>query len=85
LRTASVVPGNAVVNPAFGLTPTEIVVAGLVAIGRTNQEAAGELFVSVKAIEFHLTTIFAKLGIRSRRAIRVALQGGSGDVMSHRQ
>ncbi len=73
------------VNPTFGLTPTEIVVAGLVAMGRTNQETAGELFVSVKAIEFHLTNIFAKLGIRSRRQIRAALQGGSGDIMSHHQ
>jgi len=76
LRAAGAAPGIADVNPTFGLTPTEIVVATLVAMGRTNQEAAGELFVSVKAIEFHLTNIFPKLGIRSRREIRAALQGG---------
>lgn len=80
LRTAGAAPGIADVNPTFGLTPTEIVVAGLVAAGRTNQQAAGELFVRVKAIEFHLTNIFAKLGIRSRREIRAALQGGPETV-----
>lgn len=64
LRAAGAAPGIADVNPTFGLTPTEIVVTGLVAMGRTNQQVAGELFVSVKAIEFHLTNIFAKLGIR---------------------
>jgi DNA-binding CsgD family transcriptional regulator len=76
LGAAGAAPGIADVNPTFGLTPTEIVVAGLVAMGRTNQQVASELFVSVKAVEFHLTNIFAKLGIRSRREIRATLQGG---------
>ncbi len=69
--------GGIAPNPTFGLTPTEIVVAGLVATGRTNQQAAGELFVSVKAIEYHLTNIYAKLGIRSRRDIHPALHGAA--------
>lgn len=80
LCRAGVAPEIATVDPAHGLTPTEIVVARLVATGRTNQQAAGELFVSVKAIEFHLTNIFAKLGIRSRREIRAALQDGPESV-----
>ncbi len=41
--------------------------ARLVATGRTNRQAAGELYVSVKTIEYHLGNIFAKLGIRSRK------------------
>ncbi len=76
LRATGATPEIAV-NPTFGLTPTEIVVAGLVASGRTNQQAAGELFVGVKAIEYHLTNIYAKLGIRSRRDIHPALHGAA--------
>ena len=81
LRVAGAAPGTTDVDPTFGLTPTEIVVTGLVAMGRTNQQVADELFVSVKAVEFHLTNIFAKLGIRSRRQIRAALQGGPETVV----
>lgn len=72
--------GLADARPTFGLTPTETVVAGLVATGRTNQQVAAELFVSVKAIEFHLTNIFAKLRIRSRRDVSAALEGGPDSV-----
>jgi len=65
---------------ALGLTPSELAVARLVAVGRSNREAAAELYVSVKAIEFHLGNIFAKLGIHSRRALaeRLADRGGEG-------
>ena len=48
------------------LTPTERLVAELVAQGKTNKEAAGELVVTVRAIEANLSRIYAKLGIRSR-------------------
>jgi DNA-binding CsgD family transcriptional regulator/tetratricopeptide (TPR) repeat protein len=54
---------------SFGLTPTELVVARLVADGASNREVATELYVSIKAIEFHLSNIFDKLHIRSRRHI----------------
>ncbi len=57
------------VGPIAGLTPTELVVARLVGSGKSNREVAAELYVSVKAIEFHLSNIFGKLGIRSRREI----------------
>ncbi|MGH3425628.1 MAG: LuxR C-terminal-related transcriptional regulator, partial [Nocardioidaceae bacterium] len=48
------------------LTPQELAVADLVASGRSNKQAAEELFLSVKTIQYHLTRIYAKLGIRSR-------------------
>lgn len=48
------------------LTPQERAVAALVAAGRSNKDAAGELFLSVKTVQYHLTRIYAKLGIRSR-------------------
>ena len=48
------------------LTPTERRVAALVAEGRTNREVASVLFLSDRTVEFHLTRIYAKLGVRSR-------------------
>jgi len=48
------------------LTPQEQAVAHLVASGRTNREVAGELLLSVKTVEVHLTRIYVKLGVSSR-------------------
>lgn len=48
------------------MTPQEEEVASLVARGLSNREVASELFVSVKTVQYHLTRIYAKLGIRSR-------------------
>jgi DNA-binding CsgD family transcriptional regulator len=48
------------------LTPQEDAVATLVGQGRSNKEVAAELFLSVKTVQYHLTRIYAKLGIRSR-------------------
>jgi DNA-binding CsgD family transcriptional regulator len=55
------------------LTVTELRVAELVASGRTNQEAAAELFVTVRAIESTLTKAYAKLGVRSRTELAARL------------
>jgi DNA-binding CsgD family transcriptional regulator len=51
---------------AHSLTPQEEAVADLIAAGMTNREAAAELFLSIKTVQFHLTRVYAKLGIRSR-------------------
>jgi len=48
------------------LTPSELVVARLVASGLSNKQAAERLTVSRKAVEFHLTSIYAKLQVSSR-------------------
>lgn len=48
------------------LTPHELRVALVVARGATNKEAAAELFVSPKTVDFHLRQVYRKLGIRSR-------------------
>jgi DNA-binding CsgD family transcriptional regulator/tetratricopeptide (TPR) repeat protein len=53
----------------LGLTTAEFAVARAVAKGLTNKETADELYVSVKTIEFHLSHIFMKLDIRSRREL----------------
>ncbi|WP_086786938.1 helix-turn-helix transcriptional regulator, partial [Streptomyces caniscabiei] len=60
LHTTRLAPGMA------GLTPQEQAVARVVAAGATNQEAALELFISVKTVQYHLTRIYSKLDIRSR-------------------
>jgi DNA-binding CsgD family transcriptional regulator len=48
------------------LTAQELQVALTIAGGATNREAAAALFLSPKTIEYHLTHIYAKLGLRSR-------------------
>jgi DNA-binding CsgD family transcriptional regulator len=60
-------------DDAYGLTAREEVVARLVAAGKTNREVAGELYVSSKAIEYHLGNVFAKLGVRSRHELAARL------------
>lgn len=62
----SAVDSEAHVSP---LTERERAVARLVTAGLTNQEAAAQLFVSVKTVEYHLAQIYAKLGITSRRQL----------------
>ena len=48
------------------LTPTERQVAELIAAGRTYREAAAELFISPKTVQWNLSKVYSKLGIRSR-------------------
>lgn len=48
------------------LTATERRVADLAAAGRSTKAIAAELVVSAKTVEKHLTSIYAKLGVRSR-------------------
>lgn len=51
-----------------GLSARELDVLRLVAAGATNRAIAGELYLSEKTVERHLSNIFAKLGISSRAA-----------------
>lgn len=56
------------------LTPQELAVARLVAAGLSNQRVASELFVSIKTVQFHLTHIYAKLGVSSRAELVARLK-----------
>jgi DNA-binding CsgD family transcriptional regulator len=49
-----------------GLTRREVEVVRLVAMGLTNREIAGELFLSPRTVEMHVQSILAKLDCRSR-------------------
>jgi DNA-binding NarL/FixJ family response regulator len=50
-------------GPLDGLTPRERDVLVLMAEGRSNQGIADQLFVTVGAVEQHVTALFGKLGL----------------------
>ena len=59
------------------LTLTEQRVAGLIAAGATNRDAAAALFVSVRTVETHVAAIYRKLGVRNRAELARRLSGTS--------
>jgi DNA-binding NarL/FixJ family response regulator len=63
-------PAGRTARGSLALTEREQDVATLVAKGLTNREVAGELYVSEKAVEYHLRNVFGKLGLSSRRELR---------------
>ena len=62
------------------LTLQEQQVIELVANGATNREAAAQLFLSPRTVEYHLRNVFMKLGISSRtELIRLQLDEASSN------
>jgi DNA-binding CsgD family transcriptional regulator len=55
------------------LTAQEAQIAGLARDGHTNPEIGAMLYLSPRTVEWHLRHVFMKLGIRSRRQLRLAL------------
>jgi len=59
------------------MTDRETEVAHLIEQGMTNAEIAAELFITPKAVEYHLGNIYAKFGLKGRQQLR-RLLGDSG-------
>ena len=57
---------RAAATPARPLSERELEVVAAVARGRTNQEIAAELFISLSTVKTHVTSVQAKLGVRNR-------------------
>jgi DNA-binding CsgD family transcriptional regulator len=58
----------------FGLTAREAQVARLLARRATNREIAEQLDVSAHTVRHHVESIFAKLGVHSRRFVAAQLE-----------
>jgi DNA-binding NarL/FixJ family response regulator len=71
-------PGNpaakAMNQSVLALTSRETEVAHLVGKGLSNREIAAELFISRKAVEYHLGNIYAKCGLQGRQELRRFVQ-----------
>jgi DNA-binding CsgD family transcriptional regulator/tetratricopeptide (TPR) repeat protein len=56
-----------------GLTPAQQRVAQLVAAGMSNREIAGELYMSLRTVETHLTKIYRQVGVKSRAQLAATM------------
>ena len=66
-------PRRSRTSGAAALTPAELRVARLAAEGRTNRQIAEHLFVTLKAVKWHLNNSYRKLGIDGRDGLASAL------------
>jgi DNA-binding NarL/FixJ family response regulator len=57
-------------HEALGLTSHEEAVVALVARGLTNREVGRDLYITPRTVAYHLSNVYAKLGVTSRRELR---------------
>jgi DNA-binding CsgD family transcriptional regulator/tetratricopeptide (TPR) repeat protein len=74
LQAAGLRPRADMLSGVGALTASERRVADLATEGHTNKDIAQLLYVTPKTIEVHLSSVYRKLGIRSRRELAGALQ-----------
>jgi len=67
-------PRKLLLSGLDSLTASERRVAELAARDRSNKEIAQALFVTVKTVELHLSSVYRKLAISSRRQLAGALE-----------
>lgn len=69
VEPASPLEAGAIALRAYGLTPRELEVAGLVLQGYSTGEIAAQLVVSELTVQQHLKGVFDKAAVRSRREL----------------
>jgi DNA-binding CsgD family transcriptional regulator/tetratricopeptide (TPR) repeat protein len=67
-RIAAILGSAAVTATAHGLSPRELQVLRMVAAGKTNKTIAGELVISDRTVDRHVSNIFTTRGVSSRAA-----------------
>jgi DNA-binding CsgD family transcriptional regulator len=82
LTACGLTPGKRSAFDPSRLTAQELAVARLVAGGMSNRQVASELFISIKTVQFHLTHIYAKLGLGSRVELAAQFRDIEGDATS---
>ncbi|MCA1837328.1 MAG: LuxR C-terminal-related transcriptional regulator, partial [Actinobacteria bacterium] len=60
------------------LTPRELEVYELLALGRSNKEIAAALFISASTAKLHTQHILGKLGLRSRTEVALHANASAG-------
>ncbi|MBQ9918256.1 MAG: response regulator transcription factor [Microbacterium sp.] len=70
-------PGSPPPQPLDPLTDREEQVLAKVAVGRSNSEIAGELYITLSTVKTHIASLMSKLGARNRVEIAIwAYQSG---------
>ncbi|GAA3597769.1 response regulator transcription factor [Nonomuraea rosea] len=69
LRHMTSVGAPAVRRPSPPLSERESEIVRAIARGRTNQEIAAELFISLSTVKGHVSAVLTKLGVRNRAGI----------------
>jgi ATP/maltotriose-dependent transcriptional regulator MalT len=59
-------PGPGRISQMEPLSPRELEVLSLIALGLTNQEIAERLYVTIRTVKFHTSNIISKLGVTNR-------------------
>ena len=71
-------------QPQLGaLSPRELEVLDMAALGLTNVQIGNRLHVSVHAVKFHLAAVYKKLGVANRTEAAVVYLRASATAPAH--